>query len=161
MDPPNCNTETFTLHTTSNNFVTGSSNSQYVCDINIPLKDVVEASIVTASIANTTSNVVYVGVEELESTFTDYLTPAAAGTSAAGNLRRSLAAFYSDRTTYATQPRIVFYNRYPIDVPFIYPIQRLEKLTITLYDEVGNVLTADPSATFITFRFVCKRKNLC
>jgi len=160
MDPPNCNTETFTLHTTSNNFVTGSSNSQYVCDINIPLKDVVEASIVTASIANTTSNVVYVGVEELESTFTDYCTPASDG-GAAGNLRRTMAAFYRENTTVASHPRIIFYNRYPIKVPFIYPIQRLEKLTITLYDEVGNVLTADPSATFITFRFVCKRKNLC
>jgi len=162
MDPPNCDTETFTLHTTSNNFATGS-NCEYVCNLNVPLKDVVEAQIVTASIANITSNVVYVGVTELDSNFTDYLTPAAAGTSAAGNLRRSVAAFYreNDALGAITRPRIIFYNRYPIRVPFIYPIQRLEKLSITLYDEVGNVLADGDSANFITFRFVCNRKNLC
>tara|TARA_R110002074_G_scaffold341680_1_gene512217 strand:- start:94 stop:618 length:525 start_codon:yes stop_codon:yes gene_type:complete len=170
--PPNCNYETFTIHTSS---LGASSNVNFTSTFTRPIKDVVEASIIAASIrkADTTvSNVAYVRITELESNFVDF---AAAGqpavSSGADNshnfptgsnfLRRCFGAIYNSDD--ATSNRLSYKDRYPMTTQYIYPIERLNELTINFYDNSGTELvnpTID-GITYLTFRFICKRKNLC
>jgi hypothetical protein len=122
----------------------------------------------TTSVVAHTSNVVYIRAEELETDFTDF---AAAGQPAVSSgtathyfptgsnlLRRCFGAIY-----YATSGRFSYKDRYTMTTQYIDPLHRLEKLQITLYDANGFQFdsTQSDGITYLTFRFVCRRKNLC
>lgn len=143
-----CETETYTFQVNSNG---SASNVDFSVELITPIKNIFEASIVTCSLPCSTSNAVYIAVDELSSNFNEVLSN---GTSK----RTAMGVVYSEDHT--TKPRITFYNRYPIVVPFIDPIRTLSKLSVKLYDQTGAPLT-DEGPVFITFRFKCARKNLC
>ena len=164
---PDCKYETFTIHTSS---LGASSNTNFTSTFTRPIKDVVEASIIAVSIRkpDLSSNVAYIRAEELETDFTDF---AAAGQPAVSSgtathyfptgsnlLRRCFGAIY-----YATSRRFSYKDRYHMTTQYIDPLHRLEKLQITLYDANGVQLDSAQSdgITYLTFRFVCRRKNLC
>lgn len=153
-----CTYETYTIHTTSN---AATSNSDYKVNLTMPLKDVVEARIVSASIPTATSNVVYLTVEELGTKFSDYSTVAENPFN--GSILRNVFGtfFREDFPAPATSTRITFVNRYPIEHQYIYPIKRLDRLSMKLYDEFGNLLTDGNSPVYFTFVFKCLRNNLC
>ena len=169
--PPNCKYETFTIHTSS---IGASSNTSFTSTFTRPIKDVVEASVIAASIRKPTlvSNVAYIRVNELESNFVDFATAGQpAVSSGAGNshnfptgsnfLRRCIGAIYNSDD--ATATRLSYKDRYHINTQYIYPIERLNELTITFYDNSGTELVNPvlDGITYLTFRFVSKRKNLC
>ena len=157
MAIPNCQQEVYNIQVSS---VGAIQNTAYVTNFNTPLKNIVRAELVTASIPCNTSNVVYIVVDELSSKFTDFANAQGGTLSSAISsvLRNSFGAMYNEDT--ASRPRITYYNRYPIVVDFMYPIQRLEKLSIKLYDQNGQLIT-DQGENFFTFRFICNRKNMC
>ena len=117
-----------------------------------------------------TSNVAYIRAEELETDFTDFAAagqPATADSASSYNfptgsnmLRRCFGAiYYKDNDS----KRFQYKDRYQMINEYINPLHRLEKLKITIYDANGFQLD-DPTEdgiTYLTFRFVCKRKNLC
>ena len=122
----------------------------------------------TTSVVAHTSNVVYIRAEELETDFSDF---AAAGQPAVSSgtathyfptgsnlLRRCFGAIYD-----ATSGRFSYKDRYTMTNQYIDPLHRLEKLQITLYDANGFQFdsTQSDGITYLTFRFVCRRKNLC
>jgi len=158
-----CNHETFTFQVSS---FGATSNVDFTGVLNTPIKNIIEASIVTCSIATNTSNVVYIVVDELNSRFTDFVTESAAVSSGGSynllstgsKLRNAMGAIYNEDIT--SKNRIIFYNRYPIQCAYINPINDLSKLSIRLYDHAGAALT-DQGHNFMTFRFKCARKNLC
>ena len=149
---PNCNQETYNIQVSSSGSV---ANNNYAITFVTPLKDVVRAELVTASIPCTTSNVVYISVDQLSSKYNDFSNAVAFSTSQLTNV---MGAVYHDDC--GTKDRITYYNRYPITVDFIYPLQRLEKLNIKLYNNQG-LLLQDQGENYFTFRFICNRKNLC
>ena len=157
MAIPNCQQEIYNIQTSSSG---SAANNNYVINFNTSLKDVVRAELVTASIPCSTSNVVYVVVDELRSKFNDFSNAAAGtlGNAVSSQLRKVFGSVYNDDT--GTKNRITYYNRYPIIAEFPYPLQRLEKLSIKLYNNNG-LLLQDEGENYFTFRFICDRKNLC
>lgn len=164
---PNCNQEIYNIQVSTANVDTynsAQSNVSFTATLGNPLKDVVRAELVTASIPCNTSNVVYVVVDELVTRYTDFAdTKPATGEghsiqTSGTRLRDTFGAVYNDNIT--TKPRIVYYNRYPIIAEYPYPIQRLDKLSVRLYGENGALIT-DQGTAFFTFRFICDRKNMC
>ena len=167
---PDCKYETFTIHTSS---LGASSNTNFTSTFTRPIKDVVEASIIAVSIRkpDLSSNVAYIRAEELETDFTDFAAagqPAVSSGTATHNfptgsnlLRRCVGAIYN--TDNSASPRLSYKDRYQMVNQYINPLHRLDKLQITLYDGNGVQLvnTLDDAITYITFRFVCRRKNLC
>lgn len=164
---PNCEQEIYNIHVSTSNVEQygSSSNVNFVATFNMPLKDVVRAELVTASIACNTSNVVYINVDELNNKFTDFANAKEATGSTdhgfdttSSILRSAFGSMYNDDI--GSKERITYYNRYPIVAEYPYPIQRLNKLSIKLYDQYGDLIT-DQGTNFFTFRFVCNRRNLC
>ena len=154
---PNCQQEIYNIQTSSSG---SAANNNYVINFNTPLKDVVRVELVTASIPCSTSNIVYIEVDELRSQFNDFSNASAGTLSAAVSspLRNVFGVVYNDDT--GTKDRITYYNRYPILVEFMYPLRRLEKLSIKLYNN-NTLLLDDEGENYFTFRVICNRKNLC
>ena len=164
---PNCEQETYNIQVSTVNveqYSPAHSNVDFVATFSTTLKDVVRAELVTASIPCNTSNVVYVSISELSTRYTDFAdTKPATGDghsiqTSGTRLRDTFGAVYSDDIN--TKSRITYYNRYPIVAEYPYPIQRLDRLSIQLYNQDGTLLT-DQGSAFFTFRFICNRKNMC
>ena len=172
-DPVN---EVYTLRVDS---VFAPSNNTFVGFINIPLKNVIKAELLSASVhANSaTTSYMYVYVEELVSKFNDrtnllyYLqgagTQTTEGTAQTGGavsnvnqIATSIAAFpteeVNDRTLFSVA------NNYPAEVNFIEPIRTLEKLSVQILTAAGlPVATPNQQPTFLVFRFTCSKPNIC
>ncbi len=157
MGIPNCTQEIYNIQTSSSG---SAANNNYVINFNTQLKDVVRAELVTASIPCSTSNVVYISVDQLQCKFNDFSNAAAGtlGSAVSSPIRNVFGSVYNDDC--GSKNRITYYNRYPIIAEFTYPIQRLDKLDIKLYNNNG-LLLQDEGENYFTFRFICNRKNLC
>lgn len=79
-------------------------------------------------------------------------------TSNISNMQRALLKVDLDQTA---NGRSVFYvnNTHSTDTDYVYPIQQLEKLTISIYDERGIPITTS-GPTYMTLRFHCARDNI-
>lgn len=79
-------------------------------------------------------------------------------TSNMSNMQRAILKLDLDQTA---NGRTIFHMSavHPTTTDYVYPIQQLEKLTITLYDERGAPITA-PGPTYMTLRFHCARDNI-
>lgn len=164
-----CNHETYKICVTHNGSVSTNLTDQHF--LSLPLKDVINAKLVATSIPwNDTANVVYVTVDEFDSKFTDFAAPL--GTASLSNVltnqtssslkRRAMGPLYSLFRGNTGDNRILFRNEYPIEVNFIYPIRKLERLTVSVRDEADNLLTIPAGLNaYFYFEILCRRANLC
>jgi hypothetical protein len=175
--------ETFTIHTDS----TGQTANSFQVYLNIPLKTVVKAELLSVNLSSNTtvatSNISYVIVNELISRFNDKTLPAVVEslnntsdpfkttntggtvattnppltTSNISNMQRSFIKLDMEQVNKRT-----LYSKganFESTTDYIQPIQQLDKLTITIYDERGvPIVTNGPS--YLTFRFTCARDNM-
>ena len=155
--PPNCDYETYTINVSSN---VSTDNSTFKTLIVTPLKDIVEFSLIACSLPDTTSNVLYISVNEIDSVFSDYSHPVPTVSTSPPNLRKCLGCIYRTFSGATADSRIVYRNEYPIKARIIHPLERLSNLTISLFDDTGALI---PSTTpgYYTFQIKCLRKNLC
>jgi len=169
-----CDTEVYTVRVDSVNSTV--SNVNFTSYINIPLRNVVKAELLMASLeANVaSSNVFYVYVDELTSKFNDradlqYTIGAAGKISTQGSLSAAVSNVSQLRGAIACIPaehahsRTVFTlsgSGFPTDVSFIEPIRQIKTLTVTILDEQGN-LAVDLAPAFLTLRFTCAKPNVC
>jgi hypothetical protein len=172
--------ETYTLKIDSK-FAT--ANNYFIGYINIPLRNVVKAEVLSASVsANTSvSNVIYVYAMELDSKFNDRMDvqtaitsfqsntmatpqtsnigPNLAGTfSNVNQMRTSLVCIPADQTTLRTVFTAGGYWQAITD--YIEPIRQIQQLTISLYNETGGLLTVG-GPTFLNLRLTCAKPNRC
>jgi hypothetical protein len=128
-----------------------------------PLKDVVQVSILNASVDISGSNVVYLSVQQLSSPFNentgvvntsgDSLIVSSPDTK--DRTRTSMARLLvssSGRTEYKQQD-------FSTQTQYITPIRKLDRITCELLDENGNTATVN-SNTFISYRVTCLRDNI-
>ena len=54
--------------------------------------------------------------------------------------------------------RLVFKNEYPVIQQYYNPINKLDRITVELLKETGEVATT--TETCLIFRFICKKRNL-
>jgi hypothetical protein len=169
-----CDTEVYTIRVDTIN--TDVSNVNFTSYINIPLRNVIKAELLSASInANVAdSPQLYIYVPELVSKFNDradlqYTLGASGSISTQGSLTTSISNVQCLKTalvaipTDQVNPRTIYTasSGFPTDVVFIEPIRQLKTLTVTIYKSNGEQL-ADPTGhTFLTFRFTCSKPNAC
>lgn len=182
MNPECERYETYTLKVDS---VFAPANNSFIGYLNIPLRNVVKAEVLSAIIsANTTSassNVAYLYAMELDSKFNDRMdvqttitsfnsnTMAKPQTSNIGpNISGTFSNLNQMRTSLVCIPldqdpkRTIFtLNGYfPTDIEYIEPIRQIQQLTISLYGETGNILTVG-GPTFLVLRLTCSKPNRC
>ena len=155
-----------------------SSNS-FIAYFNFPLRNIVKAEVLSASIsANTsTSNVLYVYCMELDSRFNDRLDIQTAVTSFSNasptsnvgpNLNGTISNLNQLRNALVCWPaeqvnlRSVFTKSgyWDASTEYIEPIRQVQQLTMSLYNESGGSLVVG-GPTFLNLRLTCAKPNRC
>lgn len=175
--------EVYTVHVNSRNVAAPSSNVNFVAQLDIPLRNVIKAELLMASVSPSTNAypVVHVYVDELVSKFTTLAgvasTIGSAGLSTAvgasagassnvGYLKNSFAVLPLDPASDRAGSGRVLYNKltnFPTECSYINPIRQLSRLTISLWNPDGSIpTTADTNGeSYLTFRFECSKDNVC
>ena len=169
--------EVYTVRVDS--FGVGTPYSTFQAFLDVPLRNVVKAELLMASIHQQFSNAIcHVYVEELISKFISRA--GAAYTSATSNVMTTVGvatqianrglvdrAFVSIPTSNVvagvTDNRVVWTSGkfYPTDIEYINPIRQIKTLTFTFLDgTTGLPQTMDQTAFFV-FRFECAKDNVC
>ena len=169
--------EVYTISIDSMYATTPNSPNFFTAYLNTPLRNVVKAELLSASLDATAStnlaNVFYIHVEELISKFNDhgplkYTVSSSNVTSSVGtasqlpsNLRLLSEAFATVHTV-PSGNRLLYSSssQYPVQTAYINPIRKLDKMTISLYDQTGGSMAVN-SPTFLVFRFECAKDNKC
>jgi hypothetical protein len=142
----------------------GSSNQgNFTTHLFTPLKDIIEVNVITANFdaSGSGSNVAYMSIEELESPFSrgtgiQNSTGIISDPPTKGKVNNTIAVFNvsgTGRTIFKEQD---YYN----GTKYMYPIQKLSRLQVRMFDEDGNNLPTI-SNVFVTLSVKCKRTNLC
>jgi hypothetical protein len=176
-----CDTEVYTIRVDS---VGASSNASFVGYMNIPLRNVIKAEILSLSFhgnANTpvtSSGGYYLNIEELKSKFNDR-TNIQYGLQVAGNISTEGAAslitannvgqlatsvlFIPTQEGSITSHRTIFTinDFFPAETPFIEPIRQIEKFTVNIYTAIGNLNNFVGGPTYMTLRITCSKPNVC
>jgi hypothetical protein len=176
--------EVYTVHVNSRNVASPSSNVNFTAQIDIPLRNVVKAELVMASISTSANTypVLHVHVDELVNKF---VTVAGVSTTIAvsstqttigssngvssnvGFLKNSFAVLPMDpATARAVNGGRVVYTKlgsFNTESSYINPIRQLTRLTITVWNPDGTapVTTAANGESYFTFRFECAKDNIC
>lgn len=165
--------ETYTVKVDSRG---APSNNSFVGYVNIPLRNVVKAELLSASISSNSSTtpVLYVYIDELVSKFNDKadvqtMISVAGTTSNIGpnptstvsnvaQLRTSIVAFPTEQAS----PRSIFTTSafWNTEVEYIEPIRQIQHLTITILKDDGNLPTLS-GTTHLVLRFTCSKHNKC
>lgn len=171
-----CDTEVYTVRVDTVN--TTVSNVDFVSYINIPLRNIVKAELLTASIlaSQTDTHAISIYVDELVSKFNDRATlqfgMSTAGTiSTQGGLTAPISNLQYLKSALAVIPtgdvaiaRTIYTasgSGFPTDVMFVDPIRQLKTLTVKLFKADGTLLTDAAGHNFLTFRFTCAKPNVC
>ena len=165
--------ETYTIKVSSRG---APANNSFVGYIDIPLRNVVKAEILSASVSSNSlvTPAIYIYVDELISKFNDKAAVQTA-ISVAGNtsnigpipsattsnvsqLRTSLACIPTEQIN----PRTVFTKGayWNTEVEFIEPIRQIQYLTISVFRDNGDLVPLS-GTTFLTLRFTCAQRNTC
>jgi len=174
-----CDTEVYTIRVDS---VGASSNTSFVGYMNIPLRNVIKAELLSLSFHGNAFAPVqtlgyYLNIEELKSKFNDR-TNIQYGIQVAGNISTegasSLVAlsnvgqlatslvFIPLDDVVTTGHRTIFTigNYFPVEIPFIEPIRQIEKFTVNLYTASGSQVEF-LGGTSLTLRITCSKPNVC
>ena len=124
----------------------------YTNVLSAPLKDVTDVEVVTASFdaSSSASNIAYLTISQFDPVMQRSVT------NSNSKINDSFAVFNVNQSA-----RTVF-NQFDFDnkVSFVYPVNKVDKLTFRMYDETGADL-ATLSNVFITLKCTTKRENLC
>ena len=173
--------EVYTVHVNSQNVASPQNAGNFTVYIDIPLRNVVKAELIMASLSPdaNTSAVVHVYIPELVSKFNQragvstaisvsntYTTigSSTGSQSNVGLINNSFATLPFDSAAYlnGSVGRLI-YNKesnFPTDTEYIEPIRQLKQLSIQLYNPSG-VPTAVNGTSYFTFRFECAKDNVC
>jgi len=173
--------EVYTVHVNSQNVASPQTAGNFVTYIDIPLRNVVKAELLMASLSpdSNSSAVVHVYIPELVSKFnqrsgvTTSISVANTSTtigsstgsqSNVGLINNSFATLPFDSASYlnGSVGRLI-YNKernFPTDTEYLEPIRQLKQLSVQLYNPNGG-LTAVNGASYFTFRFECAKDNVC
>lgn len=177
-----CDTEVYTVRIDSYG---ASSNASFVAYLNNPLRNVVRAELLTASLGSNVlelSNCSYIHVQELISKFntrTDLKFEQRAYSNGAANTIVSdigSAFLVASNTAQLATSLVCFPNQagvpdqrsiysssanFPVQVDFMEPIRQLDRFTVNVYREDGGQPALQSGPTFLTFRVTCARPNVC
>jgi hypothetical protein len=174
----NCvNREVYTVRVDT--FGVGTPYSTFQAFINVPLRNVVKAEILMASIHQQYSNAIcHVYVDELTSNFVTRAAPAytvgldgttsnvgvATQISNKGLIERAFVTIpTSNIAAGSPDGRVVWRSLadFPTDVEYINPIRQIKTLTISFYDGATGLPQTMDQTSYFLFRFECAKDNVC
>ena len=154
----------YEYHTITVDTLNQSSANTFTCHLSQPLKNVVQAELLAASLHTTNlTEHCYISIEELDSIFNDRATNVLNGQGNMSMIRGSFASIICEDVLHnGADSTINYKNDYPIITQYIDPIRRLDRLTITIRNQTGATIKKSTSATtnFLVFRFMCRKPNL-
>ena len=119
-----------------------------------PLENIVQVQLIAAHINGTdvTHKLLHLKIDELRTIFsqrgkTDL------DTANDNMINGVFGTLVTDGTA-----RLVFKNEYPVIQQYYNPINKLDRITVELLKETGEVATT--TETCLIFRFICKKRNL-
>jgi len=169
--------EVYTVRVDS--FGVGAPYSTFQAFLDVPLRNVVKAELLMASIHQQYSNAIcHVHVEELTSKFITRAGPSytlgLGGTTSnvgvatqipnAGFIDRAFVTIPTSNVTSAgSDYRVVWtaLNDFPTDVEYINPIRQLKTLTFTFLDGATGIAQTMDQMSYFLFRFECAKDNVC
>ena len=148
----------YEYHTITIDTIGQDSANTFTCHLQQPLRNVVQARLLTAHInSNVSTKHCYVSIEELDSIFSDRASNVLIGQASMSMIRGSFASITTDRNTLIT-----FKDNYTIATQYIDPIRRVDRLSVTIRDQHGVPIkpSDDNADNFLVLRFVCRKPNL-
>ena len=152
----------YEYHTITVDTLNQTSANTWTCFLSQPLKNVVQARLLAARINTVTpangSEHCYISIDELNSVFNDRATNVYEGQASLGMLRKSFASIVTTDDTGI----ISFKNDYPIAVQYVNPIRSIDRLTVSIRNQSGVLITPPNPAenNYLVLRFVCRKPNL-
>jgi hypothetical protein len=174
-----CDTEVYTIRVDS---VYSSSNSSFIGYMNIPLRNVIKAELLSISMhANatwpTTTSAFYIHIEELKSKFNDktYLqyssqvaglktTEGVAPLTAVSNVGQLASSIVCIPVEDSSAGHRTIFNSnsyFPVEIPYIEPIRQIQQFTVNVYIESGAQPVLSRGPTHLTLRITCSKPNVC
>ena len=140
------------------------SANTFTCHLQQPLKNVVQARLLTTHIhSNVVTEHCYISIEELDTIFNDRASNVLTGQSHMSMIRGSFASIVTDDTTHEEGNSLIsFKDNYPIVSQYVNPIRRIDRLSVTIRDQTGATIknSSATGSNFLVFRFVCRKPNL-
>ena len=131
-----------------------SSKQKFTSYFPTPLENIVQVQLTAAHINGTdvSHKLIHLKIDELRTIFsqrgkTDL------DTSDDNMINGVFGTLVTDGST-----RLVFKNEYPVIQQYYNPIRKLDRITVDVLKETGEVATT--TETCLIFRFVCKKRNL-
>jgi hypothetical protein len=154
----------YEYHTITVDSIGQDSANTFVCHLQQPLKNVVQAKLLAAHIhSNVVTEHCYVSVNELDSIFNDRASNVLTGQGYLSVLRGSFASIITTSASHDSgNSLITFKDEYPMMTQYIDPIRRIDRLSVTIRDQNGSTIknSTDTGANFLVFRFMCRKPNL-
>ena len=148
----------YEYHTITIDTIGQDSANTFTCHLQQPLRNVVQARLLTAHInSNVSTKHCYVSIEELDSIFSDRASNVLIGQASMSMIRGSFASITTDGNALIT-----FKDNYTIATQYIDPIRRVDRLSVTIRDQHGVPIkpSDDNADNFLVLRFVCIKPNL-
>ena len=148
----------YEYHTITIDTIGQDSANTFTCHLQQPLRNVVQARLLTAHInSNVSTKHCYVSIEDLDSIFSDRASNVLIGQASMSMIRGSFASITTDGNALIT-----FKDNYTIATQYIDPIRRVDRLSVTIRDQHGVPIkpSDDNADNFLVLRFVCRKPNL-
>lgn len=154
----------YEYHTITIDSTGQASANSFTCFLENPLKNVVQAKLIASHIHTTASNEhIYISIEELDSNFNDRATKTLNGAGTIGKVKGAFGSLISDVNTVGTGNYINnFKDEYDVSVQYINPIRRIDRFTVNIYDQAGNLIAPDTDGTpnYLIIKFMCMKPNM-
>mgnify|MGYP003629736349 FL=1 len=150
----------YEYHTVTIDTIGQASANTFTCFLNQPLKNIVQARLLTARIKTAADTEhCYVSIKELDSIFSDRASNVYDGQASLSMIRGSFASLSTTGTPGAV---VNFRDEYSIATQYIDPIRRLDRLTVTIRNQDGETIerAGADDKNFLVLRFVCRKPNL-
>lgn len=145
----------YEYHTVTADSIGQDSANAFTCHLEQPLKNVVQAKLLSAHIeSNTFTKHCYLSVKELDSIFNERASNVLYGQPDLSVLRGAFGSITTNGTDLIT-----FKDEYPLETQYIDPIRSVDRLTITLRDQTANTIQQSGD-NFLVFKFTCRKPNL-
>jgi hypothetical protein len=149
----------YEYHTITIDSLGQDSANTFICHLQQPIKNVVQARLIGARINTTTATEhCYISINELDSNFSDRASNVLTGQAPLSILRNSFASLVTTDDTGI----ISFRDNYPIATQYVNPIRSVDRFTVNIRDQDANLVTPPNPAenNFLVIRFVCRKPNL-
>lgn len=153
-------------HTITIDSVGQASANTFTCHLDQPIRNVVQARLLAASIhSQVSTEQCYISIEELDTNFNDRASNILGGQSEMTVVRNSFASLIVNETSHTggADSLISFKDAdYPIVTQYIDPIRSIDRFKVTIRDQDGNTIKnpATSANNFLIIRFVCRKPNL-